>query len=380
MRVGIVTGEYPPMQGGVGAYTAILAQHLVDCGQEIRLFSTCSARSDSLPLTNNITHWHFATLKTIKDWARQQQLDLINLQFQTAAYQMSPWIHFLPDVIRQPPVITTFHDLRFPYLFPKAGPLRNWIVMHLAHRSAGVILTNHEDAMQVKHLAHTQLIPIGSNILDNLPSSYDKAQWRAQAGAASRDFLLTYFGLINRSKGLDTLLQSLAKLRSKGVPARLLIIGGTSGSSDPTNRAYISEIEHLIHNLGLEAYIQRTGFIEDEAEVGSYLRASDAVVLPFADGASFRRGSLMAAVHYACPIVTTRPRVLIPEFVHGQNMLLVPPSDHEALTATLRQLYQMPERGQSLRESARQLAQHFDWQQIARDYVSFFERVLRGAA
>ena len=45
----------------------------------------------------------------------------MNIQYQTAAYGMSPFIHFLPDALRPIPVVTTFHDLRFPYLFPKAG-------------------------------------------------------------------------------------------------------------------------------------------------------------------------------------------------------------------------------------------------------------------
>jgi glycosyltransferase involved in cell wall biosynthesis len=87
----------------------------------------------------------------------------------------------------------------------------------------------------------------------------------------------------------------------------------------------------------------------------------------------------MAAIQYGCPIVTTLPRVHIPDFVHGQNMLLVLPSDNVALTTTLRQLHATPEIAQRLRNGATQLAAHFDWQQIARDTITFFERVLRGA-
>ena len=372
MRIGIVTGEYPPMQGGVGAYTQIIARHLHEKGHPVYLFSTAHAQSDTLPLTNTITHWNIASLRAIKQWASENQLDILNLQFQTAAFAMSPTIHFLPDALRPLPVVTTFHDLRFPYLFPKAGPLRNWIVMHLAQRSAGAIVTNHEDEQRIKHLRNYELIPIGSNILA-APAIDDSL--RQQIGASSSDFLLAYFGLINQSKGLETLLHSIAQLRGESIPARLVIIGGVAGSSDPTNTAYIKTIEQLTTQLQLDTLIHYTGYLDDDALVGGFLKASDAVVLPFRDGASFRRGSLMAAIHYGCPIITTVPRVHVPEFVHGQNMLLIPPDDPASLAATLRELYSNPDIGEHLRRGATQLAGRFNWERITHDYITFFERI-----
>ena len=374
MRIGIVTGEYPPMRGGVGAYTRILAQHLSRHGHSLHIFSDVQAKSDTFPIQSPSSGWGIDSLWQIRQWANSNRLDILSLQFQTAAYGMSPWIHFLPDIVCTCPVVTTFHDLRFPYLFPKAGPLRDWIVMRLASRSAGVIVTNHEDAQRVQHLPSRCLIPIGSNILDTLPGENEAQQWREKTGAESDEFLLAYFGLINRSKGLETLLESLSGLRNASIPARLLIIGGSAGSSDPTNASYIHEIETLIAHHNLDDYVHRTGFL-DEAEVAAALHASDAIVLPFNDGASFRRGSLMAAIHFGRAIVTTVPRVHIPEFVHGQNMLLVPPQNADALTDTLRQLYNDPEIRQHLQQNASALAKRFDWQKIASDYLEFFETV-----
>src|SRR5262249_24801174 len=149
-----------------------------------------------------------------RDWAAREKLDIINIQFQTAAFGMSPVVHFLPDVIRSIPVVTTFHDLRYPYLFPKAGGLRDWIVRHLAKASQGVIVTNHEDCEGLKGLKKVELIPIGSNILQSLPADFDPQCWREKAGAKPGEFLIAYFGLINRSKGLGTLLEALHTLKA----------------------------------------------------------------------------------------------------------------------------------------------------------------------
>jgi glycosyltransferase involved in cell wall biosynthesis len=381
MRIGIVTGEYPPMRGGVGAYTHILAQELIHQRHYVHIFSSERSRTnnDRIFLTNPVNKWGINSLRMVRKWAHEQRLDVLNIQYQIAAFDMSPWIHFLPNYVRHIPVVTTFHDLKHPYLFPKAGRLRDWIVMHLARSSRGVIVTNHEDLQRVQHLHNIKLIPIGSNILAPLPPDFDPASWREKAGAKPGDFLLAYFGLINRSKGLERLLETITTLRNEGIPARLIMIGDTTGTSDSSNRSYVAEIETLMNKLGIAPYIHRTGFLEDDARVASYLKASDVVVLPFADGASYRRGSLMAAIHYGCAIVSTTPQVKIPSFVHGDNMLLVPPGDTAGLTDSLRNLRASPELRERLRNGASKIAKGFDWTAIAIDYTNFLRWIIEGA-
>lgn len=377
MRIGIVTGEYPPMVGGVGAYSHILAKQLILQGHSVSIFSSAGAESQdaAIKVSNKANRWGMGSLNAIRKWAVAQRLEIINLQFQTAAYDMSPWIHFLPDVTGKIPVVTTFHDLRYPYLFPKAGRLRDWIVMRLARASAGVIVTNHEDQMQLREVGNIRLIPIGSNILTTLPSSYDAQYWREKAGAQGGDFLLGYFGLLNRSKGLENLLRSMAGLRSTGVPARLVMIGGGSGASDPTNTAFMDELYRQIDELNLSPFVQETGYVDDEA-VGAYLSACDVVVLPFTDGASYRRGSLMAAIHYGCAICTTTPRVSIPAFRDGENMLLVKAEDIPTLETGIRQLYESRELRERLKKGALELAHKFEWSGIAQATANFFRQVI----
>ncbi|MCB9451936.1 MAG: glycosyltransferase [Anaerolineaceae bacterium] len=376
MRIGIISGEYPPMQGGVGAYTRILAAELANQGQQVFVFSTTAAENSDprIHLTNTLEQWGPTSLRAIHHWADEHQLDIVNIQYQTAAYGMSPWIHFLPDTVGSHAFVTTFHDLRFPYLFPKAGGLRHRIVHHLAKASRGVIVTNHEDWEGLSDVPARQLIPIGSNILDTLPEHFTPAEWRQKAGAQEDDFLLAYFGLINSSKGLDTLLAALATLREEDIPARLVLVGDV-GSSDPTNIAYTEHLTAQIMSMGLSPYIHRTGFV-DELDVGAYLTASDAAVFPFLDGASYRRGSLMAAVRYGCAIVTTTPHIPVPTFVDGDNMLFVPPGDSAALAQTLRLLYKRPDIRRRLQARAAALAGEFAWEQIARSTINYFQWVI----
>lgn len=375
MRIGMITGEYPPMQGGVGAFTRILAGALAAQGHELYVLSRTGTHSDDsrVELSASIGNWGAGSLLAARRWARERRLDVVNIQYQTAAYGMSPFVHFLPDALRPIPVVTTFHDLRYPYLFPKAGSLRDRIVMRLARASGGVIATNHEDAARLAGLC-SSLIPIGSNIA---PRTVIKESWRAQAGATDDDYLTAYFGLVNRSKGLETLLEAVAQLRD--LPLRLVLIGAVAGSSDPTNATYMNEIDALSERLELAPFIHRTGYLEDAA-VSDYLAAADVVALPFRDGASYRRGTLIAAIQHGCAVVTTQPAVPIPAFIDGENLRLVPPDDPSALADALRHLYESPEERARLRAGATALAHRFDWSEIARATADCFARVTGASA
>jgi glycosyltransferase involved in cell wall biosynthesis len=232
-----------------------------------------------------------------------------------------------------------------------------------------VIATNHEDFARLKHPC-AALIPIGSNIT-MIPS--DASAWREKAGAAPDDFLIVYFGLVNRSKGIDTLLEAVATLRD--LPVRLALVGAVAGSSDPTNAAYLREIDAQIERLELAPRIHRTEFLNDAA-VSGYLAAADVVALPFNDGASYRRGTLMAALQHGCAIVTTMPQVAIPTFVDSENMRLVPPNDPAVLTDALRQLHAAPETCAKLQHGAAELAKQFDWHKIAQATIKFYRQVI----
>jgi glycosyltransferase involved in cell wall biosynthesis len=374
MRIGLVVGEYPPMQGGVGAYTQVLGRALVAQGQEVFVLTNVAAREsdDDIHVSNSIQRWGMNTFAQVNAWTKTHKLDVVNIQFQTACYGMSPWIHFLPDSLRHIPVVTTFHDLRFPYLFPKAGPLRNWIVMHLVRTSNGVVVTNQEDCERLSKLPEVRLIPIGSNILADYPADAVSQDYRPRAKEG--DLIVAHFGFMKQGKGIEILLESIAQLRGENLPIRLLMIGGRASDSEPTDAEYTRRIDSLIETLGLKSYVQWTGFVDD-TQVTSYLRASDVVVLPFMDGASYRRGSLMAAVHYGRPIITTTPQYPTPAFVDGENMLLIPPGDPKALASAIQRLYQSPELRSKLQQGAVRLSTKFDWTNIAQNYLDFFQKL-----
>jgi glycosyltransferase involved in cell wall biosynthesis len=388
VRIGLITGEYPPDQGGVGDFTREMGQALVALGHRVHVITGKPQTPHTSPQPHGaIIHrvvegWRWGCWREVLRMVRRERLEILNLQFQTAAYGMHPAINFVPRRQGRPPVVVTFHDLKVPYLFPKAGPLRWWVVQMLARRADGVIITNVEDEVRISSLKspipNLVRIPIGSNIAPRLPDSYDRDAWRTRWGVRPGDTLLGYFGFLNERKGGEDLIETLAALVARGMPAHLLLVGGRVGSSDPTNVAYAERVDRLIAERGLSERVHRTGFVSPE-EVSANLAAVDVCVLPYRDGVSLRHGSLHACLAHGRPIVTTRPAVETPEFRNGENALLVAAEDIKALAGGVLRLMDDPALQSRLAAGAAELAAEFTWDRIAARTATFFERVI-GAA
>ncbi len=429
IKVTFLTGEYPPMQGGIADHTAYLAQYLAPLGVEASILTSRRWQQTLTPAPSLsgrgmsrqrrgegfsssgacdtvvnvpppsvypvIPTWGWRCWPGVVNFIKTHRPDILHLQYQAAAFNLTGWVNWLPWYLRQRRlpvrIVTTFHDLRVPYIFPKAGAFRWRSMLALARYSHAIICTNREDLQALRHafpqtpssprfaspLSSPTLIPLGSNVEPQPPVNFDRAAWRAQYQAVPNTFLLAYFGFLNESKGGEELIAALAQLRQQGLDARLLLIGGDIGHADPTNVAYAQKVQTLIDHHHLAEFVDRTGYVS-LSEVSANLLAADAVVMPYRDGVSFRRTTLMAALQHGCPVVSTIPAApdLVPEIRPGENMLLVPPGDPIALAESLARLAGDMALRQKLSQEARQLGGLFQWDKIAAATQDVYQTIL----
>ncbi len=438
LRVTFLTGEYPPIQGGIADHTAYLAKFLApleiessilitrrwkeeeakrrrseeaglaasspgrmanermagsrggDCascpvGEEERLAASSPPRVFA-PLPN----WGWRCWPGVVNHLKTHRPEVLHLQYQAAAFDLGGWVNWLPWYLKKrgqrPKIVTTFHDLRVPYIFPKAGAFRWRSMLALARYSDAVICTNREDLGQLSRAlnqppaspgSRLTLIPLGSNVEPQPPAAYNRVEWRKKYQADEQTLLLAYFGFLNESKGGEELIEALALLRQQGLDARLLLIGGDVGHADPTNVTYAQKVQALINQHNLAGVVYRTGYIT-LSEVSANLLAADAVVMPYRDGVSFRRTTLIAALRHGCPVVSTFPAdpSAIPEIQLGQTMLLAPPRQAAALAQSIALLADNIPLRQQLAHQAKQLGQQFDWSQIAWRTADLYRQLL----
>lgn len=410
IKVCLLTGEFPPQVGGVGDYTHHLATALSTIGLQVEVFTSPSssyrspvlaetAESHLYRLHRIIMRWDFHLLGQTEALIDELQPDIVHIQYQTGAYGMHPAIAFLPRWLRwrRPSVrtITTFHDFRDPYLFPKAGPLRSLVTGQLVRGSQGVIVTNPEDEeVLLKHLGQDELdhrlnrrsvvvIPIGPNVLPSGNAGQEQAQLRAGWGIPEGDYLVGFYGLPHPSKGLETLFKTLQLLRAKGQPVSLIMIGGEDDSA--SGSAYKQRLQLLAESEGLGNSVHWTGYLPAES-VAHALSALVCCVLPFSEGANYRHGTLVTTLAHGVPLVTTYPRpssthlkstlTALPPLEDGVHCRLVPPASPDQLAEAILALLRAAQERERLASGARELARAFAWDTIAQQTAAFYEHML----
>jgi glycosyltransferase involved in cell wall biosynthesis len=404
MRVAIVTGEYPPAIGGVGDHAWRLARELAARGHRVDVLTSRGvepeaprgaatppeATEGALRVHRVIPRWDWRILRAVPRFAETARdpdpVDVLHIQYQPGAYGLHPAINVLPWWLRRrhsPAVVTTFHDLRIPYIFPKAGPLRERAVRLLATASDAAIAVADADLPKLQAWcaaarARTIVrhVPLGNHFDAPPPATFDRERRRAQIGAGAAAFVVGHFGFVNRSKGVSDLVRAAGRLVAAGRDVRLLMIGEELGTSDPTNRAYLDEIRALIDSGGLEARVHWTGH-QAAPEIAGWLRACDVVALPFTDGVSLRRTSAIAAWSHGVPLVTTAPPEpaawLAGESAPAQTM---PPGDPAALAAALAALHDAPDRRVHLARAGLTFAARFTWDEVARSTEAVYGAAL----
>jgi len=158
MKVGLVTAEYEPMQGGVGDFTREVGKALAALDTKCTSSPISTARS-AIPHPGRQQPLRRASDQrvgmgmlacagpgrtAVAVGRDQYPIPGRRLQDAPGDQLVAPGPS---DLGAHPPlssaaVVVTFHDLKVPYLFPKAARLRWQTILALARYTDGVIVTN----------------------------------------------------------------------------------------------------------------------------------------------------------------------------------------------------------------------------------------------
>ena len=208
---------------------------------------------------------------------------------------------------------------------------------------------------------------------------------RTALGLRSDEFLLVFFGYVDKNKGIETLFRAVQIAGKETDRIRLAMIGGGRGSAtqEADQRAqsiskYEKEILALPDQLGISnKVVWLSGYDSDSDAASMYLYAADVCVLPFDQGVTLSRSSLAAALAHRIPIITTRGEYLETPFQHEVNVFLCPPKDSDALALAIRRVMSSPDLRLKLTEGAGQLAR--EWFSWGKAVARLMETIQRGA-
>jgi phosphatidylinositol alpha-mannosyltransferase len=171
---------------------------------------------------------------------------------------------------------------------------------------------------------------------------------------------LLFVGQSVTRKGLPLLLRAFEALREH-VPAELTVIGPNA-----------DELAPLTMDEG--AGIRVLGKVSDNVKRAE-LAAADVLVAPSLGGESF--GMVLTEAMAAGAVVVASDIAGYRDVVtNGEDGILVPPGDAQALAETLRELFYEPRRRQALARAAAQTVQRFSWDRVAAQVLDCYAEAI----
>ena len=339
LRIGLLTGSVPPEPCGVGDFTARLAAELGAQGVAAELVSG--------------TAWGVTAVPGLRSRLRSLALDLLHIQYPTNGFGSGLAPHLLSLVGAPMPVVVTLHE------HSQARWRRRLSSLTFALRSRALIFTTDGEragfVRTVPWIApRSVIIPISSNIPAGAPEPGPEPT-------------VVYFGQIRPNKGLDDFLAAARLAEQARLGWRFVIIGAVL----PRFRAHAEALRAAAADLAVEWILGGTA----EA-VGERLRRAHAAYLPFPDGASLRRGSMLAALANGLPVLTTRGGQTPADLAQTVRFVTDPPDLVAALAGPL------ADEAERARMAAASLAyaQAFAWPRIARRHAGLYRAVVTGSS
>ena len=136
---------------------------------------------------------------------------------------------------------------------------------------------------------------------------------------------LLFFGMVRPYKGLDVLLQALARIED----VTLTVAGEFWGGVDETRA--------LISSLGLDERVElRPGYVP-AGDVPELFEGTDALVMPYRQATASQ--NIFMAYEHGVPVIATRAGTLADHVREGIDGVVCEPDDVESLTDALKRFY-----------------------------------------
>lgn len=353
IKVALVTGNRPPDPCGVGDYADALYQALDAAGVQVDLVISPRDRGNEVAASGATQRggWGLRHGGALLQSIARVNPDVVHLQYPTAAYKAGLAPQVLALVKR--PLVVTLHEASAVHLLRKAA-----IYPFLA-RAKAVIMTTRYEAEYVCRMyppvrKRVRVIPIGSSIPP------------AQRSATKSSDVI-YFGLIAPNKGIETFLEAATISARAGLGWRFVIVGKVAPGA-----------EHFFNQLRLDASKIGVSWNLDLSadDVAVVLANAAAAYLPYPDGASGRRSSLVAALANGLPTITTRGLATPGEFVADETVIFASsPAEAVGQLEALRRSTDLSER---MSRAAARWGGSSRWDAIATRHLSLYRQLLDG--
>jgi glycosyltransferase involved in cell wall biosynthesis len=317
----IVTCEYPPIEGGVSDHTRLLATALAEAGDSVDVWCPPAPEdAGDVPVVEGVTVHVLPSrfgpgaigalrrairalppdVRVLVQWVptafgwRMMNLPFALMLFGLPRRRLELYVHE-----------TGWEPSREPWRRALAGMVHRvmtWLAARSAHRVFVTIpaWSNRLSLLGMRGLPpelEPEWVPVPSNLPIDADAARARELRRAMLAGTRQRILVGHFGTYGRWH-MALMPHVVTRLLDEAGDRTMLLVG----RGGEALRDYV-----VGERPELAARIVATGALSPD-EASAHLAACDVLVQPYEDGASTRRGSLMAGVALGRPTVTNRGR------------------------------------------------------------------------
>lgn len=258
-------------------------------------------------------------------------------------------------------------------VFPTATGLKRQILMFTDRLTCFCATVVNPEGEGVKrdleryHISSKPLTIIGNGNINGLDMDfYDRTPEVLEKGKAyQKEGTTTYcfVGRIVGDKGINELVSAFKRLHAEHPATRLLLVGPFEDNLDPVSEETRATIETL-------SAIEAVGW---QSDVRPFLAASDVFVFP-----SYREGFpnvVMQAGALGLPSIVTDINGSNEIIRNGENGVIIPSKDEEALYQTLKDTLENPDKWKTIAANAREsIARRYEQQMLWKEIKKFYKQ------
>jgi glycosyltransferase involved in cell wall biosynthesis len=353
IRVLLVGPLPPPMGGDTRHFATLVADLTAHQSFDVRVINT-SRGSEYLNWLRNV----MGSLRAVVSIARQlRDVDVVSYHASDRGmFLFGPVVLALCKVAGKPSIFRVFGG-SFGDAYRNQSRIRKAVTRRTLLSCDVMLLQTKRAVREIRNCGRANVIWFSTYIESPVRSVGFSS---VSSAAKKRCNRFVFLGHLWRTKGIETLLESAARM-----PSDCTI--DVYGPTDEYSREQIDE-----RGFGRVRYC---GCLTHE-QVDEKLWEYDCLVLPTFHHGEGYPGVIAEAFAHALPVITTN-WLAIPEIVDEKCGILIEPQDTDAFVAAVAALHDEPQRWLRLKEGARRKSEQFDHAIWARKFESICESLVQ---
>lgn len=369
MKLGFI-GSFPPRECGIATFT----QNLITAIHEGSNF----ANDDTVVIAMNdfkndyeyppevvfkINQENQQDYIKAADYINYSDIDVCVLQHEYGIFGGESGIYILSLLNRlTTPFIVTLHTV-----LKEPSFLQKTILQEIAASAFKIVVMSNMGADFLKNVYQIQPEKI-TLIEHGVPAFEENFIVQKDLQKFKNKKLFLTFGLLNRNKGIETVIKALPEIVPKHPEVLYVILGNTHPAvlrqAGEEYRNYLKRLAAQLNVYENVYFINK--FVTDEQLFG-WLKEIEIYITPYNNEAQITSGTLSYAIGAGAAVVST-------PYWHAQELLannrgkLFPFKDSTALVKIINELLDNPDELNSIRHNAYKYGQHLKWPRIGARY------------